>query len=363
MDNYFGQISLTFVQIFHMQISAKELSALLNGTLEGNPDVMVTGPSKIEEGIPGTLTFLANPKYEAYVYTTKASVLLCGNDFVPSRPLAATIIRVENVYGSIALLLEKFASEVSSPTGISSQAFVDVTAVVGEGSSVGHFSVIEKNAVIGKNCTIHAQVFVGENVIIGDNVTLHSGVKIYHNCRLGNNITLHSNVVIGADGFGFAPQEDGTYKKVAQIGNVVIEDDVEIGSNTTVDRATMGSTYIRKGVKLDNLIMVAHNVEIGENTVIAAQTGIAGSTKIGRNCMIGGQVGIVGHILIADRTKIQAQSGIARTIKEPDTAWYGSPAIDYADFLKAQVVFKKLPELQKRIQELEKALKAQEADD
>lgn len=344
-----------------MEISARELCAMLNGVLEGDPDVKVSGPSKIEDGIPGSLTFLANPKYEQYAYTTQASVLLAGKDFVPAKAVSATIIRVDDVYGSIAFLLEKFASAVSGPVGISAHAFVDPSASIGEGSSVGHFSVIEKNVKTGKNCVIHPQVFLGENVVIGDNVTLHSGVKIYHNCQLGSNITLHSNVVIGADGFGFAPQEDGTYKKVAQIGNVLVEDNVEIGSNTTVDRATMGSTYIRKGVKLDNLIMVAHNVEIGENTVIAAQTGIAGSTKIGRNCMIGGQVGIVGHIQIADRTSIQAQSGIARSIKEPGTAWYGSPAIDYSDFLKAQVVFKKLPELQKRVHELEKILGSQKS--
>jgi len=343
-----------------MQITARELCALLNGKLEGNPDVVVSGPSKIEEGQPGTLTFLANPKYEHFVYTTKASILLAGEDFTPTQPLSATIIRVENVYACVALLLDKFGSEITQQTGISKQAFVDSSAEIGEGTSIGHFTVVDKQAKIGKNCTIYPQVFIGKDVTIGDNVTLHSGVKIYHKCQLGNNIVLHSNVVIGADGFGFAPQEDGTYKKVAQIGNVLIEDNVEIGSNTTVDRATMGSTYIRRGVKLDNLIMIAHNVEIGENTVIAAQTGIAGSTRIGKNCMIGGQVGIVGHIQIADRTKIQAQSGISRTIKDPDTAWYGSPAIDYGDFLKAQVVFKKLPELQKKINELEKLVSQSE---
>lgn len=343
-----------------MQITARELCALLNGKLEGNPDVVVSGPSKIEEGQPGTLTFLANPKYEHFVYTTKASILLAGEDFTPTQPISATIIRVENVYACVALLLDKFGSEITQQTGISKQAFVDSSAEIGEGTSIGHFTVVDKQAKIGKNCTIYPQVFIGEDVTIGDNVTLHSGVKIYHKCQLGNNIVLHSNVVIGADGFGFAPQEDGTYKKVAQIGNVLIEDNVEIGSNTTVDRATMGSTYIRRGVKLDNLIMIAHNVEIGENTVIAAQTGIAGSTRIGKNCMIGGQVGIVGHIQIADRTKIQAQSGISRTIKDPDTAWYGSPAIDYGDFLKAQVVFKKLPDLQKKINELEKLVSQSE---
>lgn len=344
------------MQTIFMQISARDLSLLLNGTLEGDPDVLVSGPSKIEEGIPGTLTFIANPKYEPYVYTTKASILLASKDFKPSQAISITIIRVDDVYGSIAMLLDKFGAEIPQQSGTSSDAKIDSTTKIGEGTSVGHFTVIEKNVSIGKNCVIYPQVYIGENVKIGDNVTLHSGVKIYHACQLGSNIILHSNVVIGADGFGFAPQPDGTYKKVAQIGNVLIEDNVEIGSNTTIDRATMGSTYIRKGVKLDNLIMIAHNVEIGENTVIAAQTGIAGSTKIGKNCMIGGQVGITGHIQIADFTKIQAQSGISKTIKETHTAWYGSPAFKYSDFLKSQIVFKKLPDLEKKLDELEKRL-------
>lgn len=340
-----------------MQISAKELCTLLNGLLEGDPDVLISAPSKIEEGTPGTITFLGNMKYEHYAYTTKASVLLVEKDFKPTQAINATLIRVDNVYAAIALLLDKFGAEVAIQKGISDKSFIDSSAKVGENSSVGHFTVIEKNAKIGTNCVIYPQVFIGEDVVIGDHVTIHPGTRIYHKCHIGSNVTLHSNVVIGADGFGFAPQPDGTYKKVSQIGNVIVEDNVEIGSNTTIDRATMGSTYIRKGVKLDNLIMLAHNVEVGENTVIAAQTGVAGSTKIGANCQIGGQVGIVGHLQIAEGTKIQAQSGIAKSINKPNTAWYGSPAIEYGNFLKSHIVFKSLPEMEKRIIELEKRLK------
>ena len=339
-----------------MQISAKELCALLNGKLEGNPDVLISGPSKIEEGVPGTISFLGNPKYESYAYTTQSSVLLISNDFQPTKPISATLIRVENVYASVAMLLEKFGSDQAKPQDNSENAFIHATATIGKNTSIGHFCVIEKYANIGENCTIYPQVFIGEGVTIGNNVTLYPGTRIYYKCTLGNNVVIHSNVVIGADGFGFVPQEDGTYKKVAQIGNVVIEDNVEIGSNTTIDRATMGSTYIRNGVKLDNLIQLAHNVDIGENTVIAAQAGIAGSTKIGANCQIGGQVGIIGHIQIADGTKIQAQSGIARSIKTPNTAWYGSPAIEYSNFLKSHVVFKNLATMEKKVLELEKKL-------
>ncbi|HMG16611.1 MAG TPA: UDP-3-O-(3-hydroxymyristoyl)glucosamine N-acyltransferase [Saprospiraceae bacterium] len=340
-----------------MQISAKELCALLNGLLEGDPDVMITAPSGIEDGTPGTISFLGNMKYEQYAYTTKASILLVEKDFQPTQPLNTTLIRVEDVRTAMALLFNKFGAELAVQKGISEKAFIDATALIGADSSIGHFTVIEKNANVGTNCIIYPQVYIGEDVIIGDNVTIHPGARIYHKCTIGNHVILHSNVVIGADGFGFAPQHDGTYKKVLHIGNVVVEDNVEIGSNTTIDRATIRSTYIRKGVKLDNLIMLAHNVEVGENTVIAAQTGVAGSTKIGANCQIGGQVGIVGHLQIADGTKIQAQSGIAKSITKPNTAWYGSPAIDYGNYLKSHIVFKSLPEMEKRIQELEKRLK------
>lgn len=335
-------------------INAAQLAHILNGKIEGNPEIVVNRPSKIEEAEAGSIAFLGNLKYEQYAYTTKASILLVSNDFTPSQPIAATLIRVADVYASVAILLEKFGqAQQTERKEISAKASIHNSASIGENSAVGDFSIIEENVTIGSNTIIYGQVFVGKNAKIGNNVTLFSGVKIYQDCEIGDNCILHSNVVIGSDGFGFAPNADGTFKKVPQIGNVLIENDVEIGSNTTIDRATMGSTIIRSGVKLDNLIQIAHNVEIGKNTVIAAQAGIAGSTKIGENCMIGGQVGIVGHIKIADGTKIQAQSGVAASITEPKTAVYGSPAIGYSQFLRAFAVFKQLPEVLKRIQNLE----------
>ena len=336
-----------------MHVTAGTLCEMLNGTLEGDSTVLINKPSKIEEGVPGSISFLANPKYQKYAYTTKASVLLVDKDFTPSEPLEPTLIRVDDVYGSITLLLEKFQGTFDIEAGVDEQAKVSTSATIGLGTSVGAFSVVDESVTIGNNCKIFPQVYIAKNVTIGDNVTLHSGVKIYHDCKLGDNVIIHSNTVIGSDGFGFAPQADGSLKKVAQIGNVEIANNVEIGANTVIDRATMGSTKIHQGAKLDNLIQVAHNVEIGENTVVAAQAGIAGSTKLGKNVMVGGQAGFVGHIQIADGTKVQAQSGVAKSIKKPNTAVYGSPAMVYNDFLKSQVLFQKLPELVKKIQELE----------
>ena len=338
-----------------MQVSAAIISEMLNGTIEGNPEVLINKPSKIEEGEPGSISFLANPKYEQYAYSTKASVLLVGKDFKAKQAIEPTLIRVDDVYGSITLLLEQFGSEAGLANGIDDFAKVDESAQVGS-SSIGAFSVIEKGVKIGNNSKIFSQVYIGENVTIGDNVTLYPGVRIYKECVLGNNITVHSNTVIGSDGFGFAPQADGSLKKVSQIGNVIIEDNVDIGANAVIDRATMGSTVIKQGVKLDNLIQVAHNVVVGENTVLAAQAGIAGSTKIGKGCMIGGQVGIVGHIEVSDGTKIQAQSGVSRSVKKPNTAIYGSPAIAYNDFLRSQILFQKLPALQKQMLEMEQKI-------
>lgn len=340
-----------------MQISAKELSKALNGTIEGNPDVIVSRPSKIEEATEDSICFFANPKYEHYVYTTKAAIILVSKEFVPSQPITATLIRVEDVYKSVSFLLENFAQKDDNQGEISPQAAIDPSAIIGKNVTIGPFVVIESGAEIGDNTSLQAQVFVGKNAKVGENCTFFSGVKIYHDCEVGNDCILHANVVIGGDGFGFAPEADGTFKKVAQIGNVILEDKVEIGANSTVDRATMGSTIIRQGVKLDNLIMIAHNVEIGRNTVIAAQTGVAGSTKIGENCMIGGQVGFVGHIQVANGAKIQAQSGVARSIKKENTSLYGSPAIDYANYLRSYAVFKNLPELSKKVNRLEKDLK------
>lgn len=343
-----------------MQITAQEIALLINGKVEGNPSAIVNRPSAIEEGGEGTLTFLANPKYEHFAYTTTASVLLVDQNFQPNQKVHPTLIRVENVRAAVALLLQKFGEQKPKIEGISSLAFIHPDAKVGAGTAIAAFAVVEAGAVIGENCTIHAQVFIGENTKIGHNNTFHSGVKIYQECELGNDIILHANAVIGSDGFGFAPQADGTFAKVPQIGNVIIEDNVEVGANTVIDRAALDATIIRAGAKLDNLIQIAHNVEIGENTVIAAQAGIAGSTKIGKNNQIGGQAGFVGHIKTADGVKVQAQSGINRTIKEEGKAVYGSPAIAYKDYLRAYALFRRLPDLEKRIRDLEKQIPKEE---
>ena len=341
-----------------MKITATELSKLLNGTIEGNPDVTVNRPSKIEEGGEGTITFLANPKYSEYAYTTTASILLVGNEFEATKPVAPTLIRVENVYESLAFLLNKFgAAQGQKAKGVIDEtASIDDEATIAEDVSVGKFSIIEKGSTIGESTIIYPQVHVAENVTIGKNCKIYPGVKIYHGCEIGDNCILHANVVIGADGFGFAPKEDGTFEKISQIGNVVIESNVEIGSNTAIDRGSIGSTTIKKGVKIDNLVQIAHNVSIGENTVIASQAGIAGSTKIGKNCMIGGQVGFAGHLTIADGSKFQAQSGIGSNIKEPNKAWFGSPAIDYKDFIRSYGVFKRLPEIYRKFGKMEKKI-------
>ena len=339
-----------------MQISATELSQLLEGTVEGDPTVTVSAPSKIEEGTPGTISFLANPKYESYAYQTQASILLVSKDFQPSHPITATLIRVENVYAAITFLLEKFSQEHQPNAGVATQTAIHDEVKLGKNTSVGIYSVIESGATIGADTIIYPQVYIGKNVKIGKNVVLYPGVKIYHDCEIGDHCILHANVIIGSDGFGFLPDKDGNFKKIPQIGNVVLENKVEIGANTVIDRATMGSTVLKAGVKLDNLIQVAHNVEIGENTAIAAQAGIAGSTKIGKNCLIGGQAGFVGHIKIADGSKVQAQSGVAASIKESGKAVYGSPALPYADYLKAYAVFKQLPSINRQIRALEKEI-------
>lgn len=338
-----------------MYISAKTIAQLLEGSVEGNPEALVNSPGKIEEGGEGVITFLANPKYEEFAYTTTATILLVSNEFKPRKPIAATLVRVPDVYKAVSLLLEKFAPDANEgATGISPQAFIHANATTGTSCSVGSFVHIEEGAVLGDRVTVYPQVYIGKDARIGSDTILYPGVRILRGCTVGERCVLHANVVVGSDGFGFAPQEDGRYRKIAQIGTVIIEDDVEIGANTTIDRATMGATRIRKGVKLDNLIQIAHNVEIGENTVIASQTGIAGSAKIGKNCQIGGQVGIVGHIEIADHTKIQAQSGINKSLAAEGAAWYGSPALPYSDFLRAYSLFKRLPDLEKRLGAIEK---------
>jgi len=340
-----------------MHFTAKQLAEILDGSVEGNPEVIIDRPSKIEEGGVGSISFLGNAKYERYAYTTSASALLVNQDFQPRKPIQATLIRVENVYNSIAILLKQFGHQNNQPLGVSEEAFVHPDAKVGEGSSIGRLTIIEEGAQLGANCVVYPQVYIGANTTIGNNVRIYPGARILHNCHIGDHCIIKPNAVLGSDGFGFAPREDGTYEKIDQIGNVILEDWVEVGANTTIDRATMGSTIIRRGVKLDNLVQIAHNVEIGENTAIAAQTGIAGSTKIGKNCRIGGQVGFIGHLQIADGTQIQAQSGVASSVKEPNQALFGYPAFSYKDFVRSHSVFKKLPELYRRLYQLEKQLK------
>jgi len=340
-----------------MQFTARDISLLLNGTIEGDALVSVNRLSKIEEATAGSLSFLANPRYEAFLYTTAASVVIINNEQVLAQPVTATLIRVENAYSAITILLDMYNTLKLNKTGIEQPSFIHATAKVGENVYVGAFAYIGPGVTIGNNCKIYPNSFIADNVELGNNVTLFPGVTIYFDCVIGNNVTIHSGTIIGADGFGFAPNADGSYTKVSQIGNVIIEDDVEIGSNTTIDRATMGSTIIRKGVKLDNLIQIAHNVEIGANTVIAAQTGVSGSTKIGENVILGGQVGVVGHISIAKGTQVQAQSGVSRNIADEGKKWMGSPATRYNDHLRSQVVISRLPDLEKRILELEKIIK------
>ncbi len=339
-----------------MQFTAHELGLLLNGTVEGDPLVPVNQLAKIEEAKTGSLSFLANPKYEQYLYTTDASVVIVNNDQVLAAPTKATLIRVENAYSAFSALLERYNTLKLNKTGIEQPSFVHPSAKIGQNVYLGAFAYVGPNVKVGNNCKIYPHTYIADDVKIGDNVTLFPGVIVYFDCVIGNNVIIHSGTIIGGDGFGFAPVSDGTYNKISQIGNVIIEDDVEIGANTTVDRATLGSTIIRKGVKLDNLIQVAHNVEIGANTVVAAQTGISGSTKVGENCIVGGQVGIVGHINIAKGTQIQAQSGISRSLTEEGKRWMGSPATPYTDHMRSQIVIQRLPKLEKRIDELEKII-------
>ncbi|MBK7887486.1 MAG: UDP-3-O-(3-hydroxymyristoyl)glucosamine N-acyltransferase [Bacteroidetes bacterium] len=338
-----------------MEFTAQQIAELLHGVVEGNPDVKVSGLSKIEEGTVGSLSFLANPAYAQFIYSTKASIVIINRDFEAEKKIDATLIRVENAYQSFAKLLEVYNTIRRNKTGIENMSFIDPSAKYGEEIYIGAFSYVGKDVKIGNRVKIYPNSYIGDNCTIGDDTTLFPGVKIYSDCIIGKEVTLHAGVVVGGDGFGFQPNQ-GNYQKVAQIGNVIIEDHVEIGANSTIDRATLGSSIIRKGVKLDNLIQIAHNVEIGENTVIAAQTGVAGSTKIGKNCMIGGQVGIVGHIQIADGVKIAAQSGIGSSINTPGEILQGSPAFAIGDYKRTYVLFKKLPELEKKISELQKEL-------
>jgi UDP-3-O-[3-hydroxymyristoyl] glucosamine N-acyltransferase len=328
-----------------MEFDAGTIAGFLNGEIEGNAGVKVNTIAKIEEGHPGALSFLANPKYEHYIYSTKSSIVLVNKDFVPSAKIEATLIRVENAYEAFASLLRLVDQARPRKSGVHPTAIIESSAKIGSDVYIGPYAYIGENCSVGDGSSIYPHVYIGDNSTVGKNCTLNHRVTVYRDCVIGNNCIIHAGSVVGSDGFGFAPQSDNEYAKIPQLGNVVLEDNVEIGANVTIDRATMGSTFIRKGVKLDNLIQIAHNVEIGENTVMAAQVGISGSTKIGSNCMLGGQVGIAGHLKISNGTKIGAQAGILGDVKEENTAIIGSPAMDFKQFMKSYVVFRKLPEI------------------
>ncbi|MFR9165579.1 MAG: UDP-3-O-(3-hydroxymyristoyl)glucosamine N-acyltransferase [Dysgonomonas sp.] len=338
-----------------MSFSAQQIADFLHGSVEGNPEIEVSSFSKIEEGKPGTLTFLANPKYSHYLYSTEASVVLINNDFKLENPVKATLVRVENAYTSLAILLSIVEKAMKPPKkGIEPNSYISDKAEKGKDVYVGAFSYISDNACIGDNVQIYPQVYVGENVTIGNNTILYPGVKIYPNCKIGANCIIHAGAVIGSDGFGFA-HEDGVYKKIPQMGIVIIHDDVEIGANTTIDRAVMDATVIHKGVKLDNLIQIAHNVEVGEHTAMAAQVGISGSTKIGKHCVLGGQAGLGGHIVVGDNVSIGAQSGVIGNIKE-GAAVIGSPPMPVKDFFRSSAVFAKLPEMYRQLAQIQRDL-------
>ena len=344
-----------------MQFTAQQIADFLQGTVEGSPNVTVSAFGKIEEAKSGELSFLANPKYEDYLYTTGASVVIVNNSLVLKQPVSNTLIRVQDAYLAFASLLELYQQQrLSVQTGIEQPAFIHETATIGEHVYIGAFAYIGAGAHIGHHTKIFPGVYIGQQAKVGDQTILHAGVKIYHDCVIGSRVVIHANTVVGSDGFGFAPQPDGSLKKVPQTGNVVVEDDVEIGAQTAIDRATIGSTIVRKGAKLDNLLQIAHNVDIGENTVIAAQTGISGSTKIGKQVMIGGQTGVVGHIQIADGCKINGQSGVTKSINQPGMAVNGTPAQEFTTSLRTQAMVRKLPELEKRIKAIEEMLKQQQ---
>ena len=336
-----------------MKFTAAQIAGILEGTVVGNPEAEVSKLAKIEEGIKGSLTFLANPKYTSFIYSTQATITIVNNDFEPEEEIETTLIKVEDAYKSFSKLLEYYNQVKLNKTGIEQPSFISDTASYGENLYLGAFSYVGDNVVIGKNVKIFPNVYIGDNVTVGDNCVVFAGAKIYSESVIGNTVYIHSGAIVGADGFGFTPNEKGEYSKVPQTGNVIIEDHVDIGAGTTIDRATLGSTIIRKGVKLDNQIQIAHNVEIGEHTAIAAQTGVAGSTKIGKHCLIGGQVGIAGHITIGDRVRVQAQSGIGRNIKD-DEVLQGSPAFNYGEWSRSYVHFKNLPKLVDTVNQLEK---------
>ncbi len=345
-----------------MDFKAKDIASYLKGEVVGDGNVEISDVSKIEEGKPGTLSFLANPKYEHFIYETKASAVLVDKSFNPRKNISATLIKVDDAYEALASLLDLYMQAKSNlKKGIEQPSFIDDSANLGEDIYVGAFTYIAKNVKIGQNVKLFPQVYIGDNVSIGDDSVCYAGAKIYDNSIIGNKCIIHAGAVIGSDGFGFAPQKDNSYKKIPQTGNVIIEDHVEIGANTTIDCGTIGATVIRKGAKLDNLVQIAHNCEIGENTVIAAQTGLAGTTKVGKNCKFGGQVGLAGHLTIGDNVNIGAQSGVSRSVKDNETLFL-SPAFNIKDAVKSSVVFKNLPQLQNDVRQLRKEVESIKKD-
>jgi UDP-3-O-[3-hydroxymyristoyl] glucosamine N-acyltransferase len=338
-----------------MKFTAEQIAKILDGVVVGNPSAEVYKLAKIEEGIKGSLTFLSNAKYNNYIYSTEATITIVNKNFEPEQEVATTMIKVDDAYQSFSKLLEYYNQVKLMKSGIEQPSVISENVIYGENLYLGSFCYIGKNVTIGKNVKIYPNTFIGDNVLIGDNCVFFAGVRVYSETEIGNNCTIHSGSIIGSDGFGFAPHDDGTYSKIPQIGNVILEDNVEVGACTTIDRATLGSTIIRKGVKLDNQIQIAHNVEIGENTVIAAQTGIAGSTKIGKNCMIGGQVGFAGHLVIGNNVKIQAQSGIGKNLSDGETV-QGSPAFNYSDFSKSFVHFRNFPKIISEIEDIKRKI-------
>ena len=339
-----------------MKFTAQQIAELLNGKIVGNAEVEVNSLAKIEEGKKGDLCFLANEKYTPHIYTTKASIVIVNTSFISDTEITATLIKVEDAYSSFSQLLELYNKMQFNDVGISKNTDIDDNCSIGDSVFVGAFTSICEGVTIGNNVKIHPNCYIGKNVTIGDNSIIYPNVSIYHNCKIGDNNIIHSGVVIGSDGFGFAPNAENNYDKISQIGNVIISDDVEIGANTTIDRATMGSTKIGKGVKLDNLIQIAHNVEVGDHTVIAAQAGVAGSSKIGKNCMIGGQTAVSGHLTIADEVKIAGQSGIASSIKQVGKIVQGPMAFDIKDFQRSYIIFKKLPDLYRTVNTIKKQI-------
>jgi UDP-3-O-[3-hydroxymyristoyl] glucosamine N-acyltransferase len=342
-----------------MEFKAKDIAMILNGTVEGDGEITIHNISKIDQGVPGTLTFLSNPAYTKFIYSTLASVVIVSRDFKPEEGLSCTLIRVDDPYSSLAELLKMYQQFKPAKTGIEQPSFVSSSAKLGEDIYIGAFSYVADGAIIGNNVSIYPQVFIGENVAVGDNTTIYAGVKIYADCKIGADCILHSGAVIGADGFGFAPSSDGPFSKIAQIGNVILEDLVEVGANTAIDCATIGSTIVRRGVKLDNLIQIAHNADIGENTVIAGQAGVAGSSKVGKNCMIGAQVGISGHLAIGDSVRIGGQAGVMTNVAANSTV-IGSPIQDHKDFMRCMAIFRRLPQMSGDISDLKKAMKLME---